>query len=717
MLPRLLRFACVVVIGTVALAAAAPSSPSLKYPTPAGAATIDDYHGIKVPDPYRGLEDLDSATTRAWVLAESKLTEHYLAALPARIGLRQRFTKLFDFERLGRPFQAGGRFFYSRNSGLQNQSVLYVADAADAPPHVALDPNTLSKDGTLNVVGYVASHDGRLLAYGVSVSGSDWTDWHVRDLTTGRDLSDIVRFTKYYTPVFSKDDRGLFYSAFPAPPPGKELSAQDIDDALFFHALGSAPANDRKILQPAGHSDWQYEPRLSDDGRWLVVGAGEGEVGDKGLENIYLIDVSAAAMPITPLFEGFAAAYVYAGSDGGRIYFVTSLAAANGKIISIDPAKPKAPAQTVLAEGKDAIDLTETSVTLVDHQLIVRSIHDAHSRVVTYGLDGVQRREITLPGTGTAHGFSGRPAERDTYYSFTDMLTAPTVYHYDLETGQSKVFRAPRTNFDAGAFEQRQVFYPAKDGTRIPMLLAYRKGMRLDGTNPVLLYGYGGFGISLLPDFSPARIAWLELGGVYAIANIRGGGEYGEAWHQQAYHSHRQVAFDDFIAAGEWLISQRYTTTAKLAIRGESNGGLLMGACVTQRPDLYGAVIAGVGVMDMLRFDLFGQGAGWTGEFGSPQNAADFPAIYAYSPLHHVRPGTRYPATLIITGDHDTRVMPMHSFKLAAAMQAAQSGPEPILLDIETSSGHGGGSTVSQAIEQTADIYAFLADRLHMPLN
>jgi prolyl oligopeptidase len=697
-------------------ATAVVADAALEYPPAPRGDTVDDYHGVKVADPYRSLENLDAPATRAWVQAESHLTEAYLAALPARAQLKTRFTKLFDVEHLYQPLQAGGRYFFSRNTGLQEQSVVYVADDLHAVPHIALDPNTLSKDGSVVVVDSVPSHDGKLLAYGISISGSDWTDWHIRNLTTGKDLPDVVRFTKYYAPVFSKDNRGLYYSAFPAPAPGTELRAADIDDGVFLHTLGQPASSDRKILQFKGHADWQYEPHLSDDGRWLIVSAGEGEVGDKGLENIYLLDLKASAKPPTTVFEGFSAAYVYGGSDDGRLFFLTSLAAPNGKIISIDPRRPAAQALTVVPEGHDAIDLTQTSVTLVDHQLIVRLMHDAHSRVVTYGLNGTQKREVSLPGTGTASGFSGHPGDRETFYLYTDMLTPPTVFRYDLESGQSTLYRSPRMNFDPQAYEQRQVFYPAKDGTRVPMLLAYRKGMNLNGSNPVLLYAYGGFGIPMLPEFSPARMAWLDLGGIYAVANIRGGGEYGEAWHSQAYHEHRQVAFDDFISAAEWLIAQHYTTTPKLAILGESNGGLLMGVCVTQRPDLYGAVIAGVGVMDMLRFDLFGQGAGWTGEFGTPGNAADFPAIFAYSPLHHVRAGTHYPATLIVTGDHDTRVMPAHSFKFAAAMQAAQAGPEPILLDIESSSGHGGGSTVSQYIDQTADMYAFLVDRLHMAL-
>jgi prolyl oligopeptidase len=693
-------------------------SESLNYPVPVRGTTGDDYHGTRVPDPYRGLEELDTPATRTWVGAEAQLTDRYLAKLPDRDRLRSRLAGLFNYERFGVPFQAQGRYFYSRNSGLQNQSVLYVANALDGQPRVALDPNSLSRDGSLVVVDYVASHDGRLLAYGVSVSGSDWTDWHVRDVSSGRDLPDVIRFTKYYKPVFSHDDQGIYYSAFPPPPAGAELSAQDVGNAVFHHALGTPIAADRRLLEFTSRPDWQYEPHLSDDGRWLVVTAGQGEVGDKGLENVYLVDLSAALPSVTPIVEGFGAAYVYVSSDAERLYFLTTLGAPNGKVIAIDPVHPSAnPARTIIAEGTEAIDLTETSVTLVDHQLIVRTIRDAHSRVVTYGLDGEPLREIELPATGTAGGFLGRPGDRATFHSFTDLIRPPTVYRYDLETGQSHVFRTPNANFDPRAFEERQVFYPAKDGTRIPMLLAYRKGLKLDGRNPVLLYGYGGFGIPILPEFSAENIAWLELGGVYAIANIRGGGEYGEAWHHQASRSHKQVVFDDFIAAAEWLISQHYTATGWLAIKGESNGGLLIGAGVTQRPDLYGAAIAGVGVMDMLRFNRFGQGAGWTGEFGSPEDPADFPALYAYSPLHHVRAGTRYPATLIVTGDHDTRVMPMHSFKFAAAMQAAQSGPEPILLYIEKSSGHGGGPTVSQVIEQTADIYAFLVNRLGIRPN
>jgi prolyl oligopeptidase len=407
---------------------------------------------------------------------------------------------------------------------------------------------------------------------------------------------------------------------------------------------------------------------------------------------------------------------IAANTDAGLLYFLTSLNAPNGRVVAIDPLHPeKSNWKNVIAEGGDAIDLGDRSVTLVAHQLIVRSIHDAHSRVTVYGLDGARREEISLPGLGSANGFAGHAADSETFYSFTDLITAPTIYRYDFVSRTSSVFRAPRVAYDAGAYAQRQVFYTGKDGTRIPMLLAYRRGAKLQDNNPLLLNGYGGFGIPVLPRFDPATIAWMEMGGVFAVANIRGGGEYGESWHRQGTLTHKQVVFDDFIAAAEWLIANHYTSTARLAIHGRSNGGLLIGACVTQRPDLFGAALAQVGVMDMLRFNRFGQGAGWEGDYGSPQDPQQFQALYAYSPVHNVRSGVHYPATLVITGDHDTRVMPMHSFKFAAALQAAQAGPAPILLAVDVASGHSGGETVSQAISQDADMYAFLVKNLAMP--
>jgi prolyl oligopeptidase len=696
-----------------ALAGLVQAGAALVYPPAARGPVVDDYHGTAVADPYRWLEELDAPATRTWVEAQAKLTDAYLSATDLRARLRKRLKALYDFESYGIPFQEGGRYFYTLDSGRQDQAVLYVTGDPAGAGTVGVDPNGLAPAGI--VTGYVPSRDGRLLAYGVSAGGSDWTDWRIRDLAAQRDLPEVLRFTKYYRPVFTRDGKGLYYSAFPAPRPGAELSTRDLDDAIYYHALGTPTAEDRRVIHDGAHPDWQYRPHLSDDGRWLVVTAGEGEVGDKGLEGVYLLDLAPPATAAVPVAQGFDAAYIYVGADAGRLYFLTTLDAPNGRVIAIDPANPaRANWRTAIPEGSDAIDLTETSVTLVDHQLIVRSLHDAHSRVMRYALDGTPRGEITLPGPGTAQGFAGRSDDRETFYSFADLITPPTIYRYDLESGRSRLWRKPHVAFDQAQFAEEQVFYAAKDGTHIPMLLAYRKGLKLDADQPLLLYGYGGFGIPSLPRFSPARIAWLEMGGVYAIANIRGGSEYGEAWHRQATGTHKQVVFDDFIAAAEWLSAHHYTSMPRLAIYGGSNGGLLVGACLTQRPDLYGAAIAVVGVMDMLRFNRFGQGAGWEGDYGSPANPDEFKALYAYSPVHNVRAGVQYPATLIITGDHDTRVMPMHSFKFAAALQAAQSGPAPVLLDVELDSGHNGNQTINRAIALNADIYAFLARNLAM---
>lgn len=698
-------------------AAPAASTPArserLAYPFARKDSVVDDYHGVRVADPYRWLEKLDSTETKAWVAAEARVTDSYLKGIPARTALKQRLSALLDFEKYGIPFHKASRYFYTYNRGLQEQSVLTMTESLSGAPTVVLDPNLLSTNGTLAVIAYVASRDGKRLAYGVSQGGSDWTDWRIRDLATGQDLPEVLRWTKYYHPVFTPDGKGLFYSAFPAPRPGEELSARDLNDAIYYHALGMPSTADRKIYDRPEHPDWQFNPRLTPDGRLLVLLGGEGEVGDKGLENVYVIDLSSTNSAVMPLVEGFDAGYFYAGYDGGLLYFQTTLQAPRGRVIAIDPKTPaRSQWKEIVPEGADAVDLAYGSVTLVDHELVVRTLHHAHSKVTVFGLDGRMRGEIPMPGLGTAAGFAGEPEEKETFYLYSDLVTPPTVFHLNLETSASSMYRAPKVAFDLRMLETKQIFYPSKDGTRIPMYITYKKGLKRDGTNPTVLFGYGGFGISILPRFDPARLAWLERGGIFASANIRGGGEYGEQWHRQGMREHKQTVFDDFIAAAEWLIAEHYTSTPRLAILGGSNGGLLVGACITQRPDLFGAALAHVGVMDMLRFNQFGQGAGWEGDFGSPQNPADFKALYAYSPYHNVHEGTRYPATLLFTGDHDTRVMPAHSFKFAAALQAAQAGPAPILLRLELSGGHGGGPTTSQHIQETADAYAFLLENL-----
>jgi prolyl oligopeptidase len=684
------------------------------------------------------MEALDSPETKAWVKAEAELTDSYLEKIPARKALKERLTKLLDFEKFGTPFHAGKRYFYSHNSGLQPQSDLLMSEGLEGKQEIAFSPNSLPKGVAL--AGYVASPDGKVLAYGLSQGGSDWTDWHFRDLNSGQDLPDVLRWTKYYHPVYSPDGKGVYFSAFPAPTPGEELRVRDLNNAIYYHELGTEVAKDRKVYARPEHPDWQFQPHLTRGSHWLVITTGEGEVGDKGLENVYALDMREKRGEVRTIVERFDAEYLYAGEDNGLLYFQTTLKAPKGRVVAIDPsssmesrlqpatsrsaglsAKP-AEAGTpyssswkeVVPEGADAMDSASGSVTLVDHKLIVGTLHDAHSKITVYGLDGHRQFDVTLPGIGTASGFSGEPGDKETFYSFVNYVTPPTIYRLGLDSGKSTIFRPPKFPADLSQFKTEQVFYPSKDGTKIPMYLVHKRGIKLDGLNPTLLYGYGGFGISMVPRFDSTRIAWLEHGGIFAVANLRGGGEYGEEWHRQAILGNKQKVFDDFIAAAEWLVAQKYTSTPKLAIEGGSNGGLLIGACVTQRPDLYGAALAYVGVMDMLRFDQFGQGAGWVGDYGSPQKPEDFKALRAYSPYHNVKPGTRYPPIMVITGDHDARVMPAHSFKFAAALQAAQSGPAPILLRVRLSTGHGAGPTTSQVIEEKADAYAFLLENLGM---
>ena len=696
----------------IALTAGAHAAP-LAYPPATPGPVVEDYHGTPVADPYRWMEDLDSPATRAWVDAERALSDGYLASRPGRRAIRDRLAELYGYEVIGTPFRAGGRLFYTRGGGRLGQAQLLVRDRHDGEAAVALDPNSLSADDHLAVVGFVPSPDGHRLAYGVSVSGSDWTEWRVRDLDSGRDLPDVLRNTKYYRPVFAHDGHGLYYSAFPAPPAGQELTTPDRDNALWYHALGTPAEADVRLLGLPGHPDWQYEPSITDDGRWLIVATGEGQVGDKNLENVYALDLAhPGAAPVT-LADGFAAAYLYVGSADGRVFMLTSASAPRGRIVAIDPARGVGGAwQEVIGEGPDAIAFKAANVVHARGHFVVETLHDAANRVTIYRDDGTRIGDVALPGAGTVSGLDARGQDDDIYYTYSSLVAPPTVYRYAFAGGTPTLFSAPSVAFDAGAFEQRQVFYTGRDGTRIPMLLACRKGLRLDGHNPVLLFGYGGFASAVLPAFSESRIPWLEMGGVYAIANIRGGGEYGEAWHRAGTLDRKQNVFDDFAAAARWLVAEHYTTRDRLGIYGRSNGGLLVGASVTQHPELFGAAVAGVGVLDMLRFDRYGQGAGWTGDYGSPRDPAQFQALYAYSPVHRARKGTRYPPTLIITGDHDTRVHPMHSFKFAAAMQAAQAGPAPVLLVLEGSSGHAGGKTQSQAVEQNADLYGFLADAL-----
>jgi prolyl oligopeptidase len=680
----------------------------LNYPPAPKGNQADDYHGTKIADPYRGLEDADSAATQQWVAQENALTFSYLEKLPGRAAIKSRLTELWNYEKFTPMEKAGNHYFYFRNSGLQNQSVLYVKDGLAGTPRVLLDPNTYRADGTAALRGESPSWKGNLYAYAVAQAGSDWGDWHVRDVITGKDLPDVVRWTKTGSVAWTADDRGFYYSRYPEPPAGQLLTAQALHSKVYLHRLGEAQSADKLIYERPDQPQWFLNPSLTEDGRYLFIAA---EGVDTGKNLLFVEDLQAAKPHVTELISKFEAIYDPVGSVGSLIYLRTTDGAARGRVMTIDLAHPsRADWKPIVAEKAEPLE----AVQLADNKLLLTYMKDAHSTAELTGLDGKLLETVEMPGTGTAMWSPARQGDKEVFYGYTDFTTPAWDYRLDLETGKSSVIQKPELKFDPAAFETKQVFYASKDGTRVPMFLTYRKGLKQDGMNPTLLYGYGGFDISITPTFRTPFLEWMEMGGVIAVANLRGGSEYGEAWHQAGVKSHKQNVFDDFIAAAEWLIANKYTSTPKLAINGASNGGLLIGAVLNQRPDLFGAAMPDVGVMDMLRFHKFGFGPSWTGDFGSPDDPEDFKAIRAYSPLHNIRKGAQYPATLITTSDHDDRVMPGHSLKYAATLQDAQEGPAPILIRIEARAGHGAGKPTSKQIDEWADRLTFLKSALGM---
>jgi len=665
---------------------------------------VDIYHGQPVPDPYRWLEDLDSERTRAWIEAQNQLTFDYLQRIPARQRLLERLTQLWNYEKYSQPFKEGGRYFYFKNDGLQNQSVLYTQESLEAEARVLLDPNTLSEDGTVALSGIAISRDGRYLAYGLSRSGSDWQEWKVRDIETGEDLPDHLRWIKFSGASWTPDGQGFFYSRYDEPPPGREYESANYFQKLYYHRLGTPQSEDLLVYHRPDQKEWGFAGGVTEDGNYLIISVWRG-TDPKNL--LFYKDLRDPNLPVVELIREFEANYSFVGNDGSRFWLLTDLNAPRRRLVAIDLDNP-GQVQEVIPEAEETLQ----GVSLINNQFVAFYLEDAHTQIKTFALDGTYLGEIPLPGLGSASGFGGKRYDTETFYTFTSFTTPPTIYRYDFTTGRSTLFRQPQVDFDPQAYEVQQVFYPSKDGTRIPMFLVHRRGLARTGDHPTLLYGYGGFGISLTPSFSVGLVAWLEMGGVYAQPNLRGGGEYGEAWHQAGTKLNKQKVFDDFIAAAEWLIAHGYTNPSKLAISGGSNGGLLVGACLTQRPDLFAAALPAVGVFDMLRFHKFTIGWAWISEYGSPEDPEEFKALYAYSPLHNLKPGTAYPATLITTADHDDRVVPAHSFKFAAALQAAQGGSQPILIRIDTKAGHGAGKPTTKLIEETADRWAFLVEVL-----
>ncbi|HSK79832.1 MAG TPA: prolyl oligopeptidase family serine peptidase [Thermoanaerobaculia bacterium] len=673
------------------------------YPSSPRVEQVDDYHGVKVPDPYRWLEDPDSVETRAWVEAQNKVTSAFLEAIPEREAIRDRLTELWNYERYSVPFKEGGRYFYLRNDGLQNQNVFYRLDRLDGKPEVVLDPNTLSQDGTVALVGMSVSEDGKLLAYGLSSGGSDWQEWHVREVETGKDLPDHLRWVKFSDAAWTHDHKGFYYSRYDEPRPGRQLEDANFYQKLYYHRLGTPQSEDELVYERPDQKEMGFVASVTDDGRYLVIHAWKGTETENG---IFYKDLSAPGSKVVELLSGFDASYGFLGNDGPVFWFRTDLDAPRGRVIAVDLRSPARESwRELIPQAKDTLE----GISILNDSMVAAYLKDAHSEVRVFDLAGKLVREIELPGLGSIGGFSGRRTDRETFYLFTSYTNPGTIYRYDLTTGRSTLFREPKIKgYDPALYETRQVFFESKDGTRVPMFVSHKKGLKLDGTNPVYLYGYGGFNSSLTPAFSVSQVVWMERGGIYAAANLRGGGEYGEEWHQAGSKLRKQNTFDDFIAAAEWLIANRYTGKGKIAIAGYSNGGLLTAASMIQRPDLWGGVIVGVGVLDMLRFHKFTIGWGWVSDYGSPDHPEEFKALYAYSPYHNLKAGTAYPPTLITTADHDDRVVPAHSFKFAAALQAANAGPHPMLIRIETRAGHGSGKPIRKKIEESADEMSFL---------
>ncbi|HSY67414.1 MAG TPA: prolyl oligopeptidase family serine peptidase [Edaphobacter sp.] len=685
----------------------------LTYPVARKVEQTDDYFGTTVSDPYRWMEDVDSAEVKAWIDAENELTQRYLAQIPVRETMQRRLMELIDFERYTAPARRGTRYFYSHNSGLQNQNVLYWQEGLDGEPKVLLDPNTFSEDGTVAISGISITDDGSLAAYSIADAGSDWVKWHVRNVTTGEDLPDVIEWSKFSGASWMKDGSGFFYARYDEPAADASeadtLKTANYFHKVYFHRLGTPQSADTLVFHRPDDGEINIGAQVTDDGRYLLLHQSKGTSPNNELTVQDLLNIDR---PLQRLIDTPDATYVPINNDGTLFWLLTTLDAPNGKVISIDLHNPEREHwKTVIPESTNKL----SDISIIDNTFIVNYLADAQSLVELRRLDGSLIERLPLPAIGTAVGFGGLREDTETFYQFTNFTTPGATYRLDMKTRKSTLYRQPKLLFDPDLYETKQIFAASKDGTRVPMFISHKKGLVLDGTAPTLLYAYGGFNISLMPEFSPSHVMWMEMGGVYAQASLRGGGEYGEAWHTAGTRVRKQNVFDDFISLAEWLITNEYTSPKRLAISGGSNGGLLVAACELQRPDLFGAVVAQVGVMDMLRFHQFTIGWAWKEEYGSPtEDAAEFAAIYKYSPLHNIRDGESYPATLITTGDHDDRVFPAHSFKYAAALQAAQSGPNPVLIRVETRAGHGAGMPLSKRIEATVDQYAFMAKELQL---
>jgi prolyl oligopeptidase len=698
-------FRALMMLGTIATVAV---SQTLEYPKAQKGAVVDDYFGTKVPDPYRWLEDTDSQETVAWVKAENLLTAGYMEKLADRAPFRDELTKLLNYQRYTVPEYEGHRYVYRKNDGLQNQSVIYTLKNLGDEPTVLLDPNQLASDGTVAVTSTAVSEDGRLLAYGVAASGSDWNEIRIRDIEANKDLPDLVKWVKFSEPSWTKDSKGFFYAKFPEPISSENQTfAKLANQKLYYHRLGDPVESDRLIYERPDDPDLAFNVQVSHDGRFLLLLVNR---GTEERDLLYYKDLGDPATPkidapFQPIVDKFEADFKVAGSIGTRLYVVTDLNAARYKIVEIDLTNPGRDYwKEIIPESKDLLE----DASVVGGKLVVKYLVDAKNQLLVFDVNGKRESEIALPALGTVGSLSGDSDRPQLFYSFTSFLYPSTIYRYDVDTGENAVFQKPNVDFDPDRYETKQIFYPSKDGTKVPMFIVSRKGLKLEGNNPVFLTGYGGFNISMTPSFSASCAIWIEKGGVFALPNLRGGGEYGREWHEAGIKEHKQNVFDDFISAAQALIDAKYTNAKKISIVGGSNGGLLVGAALTQRPDLFGAAVAEVGVLDMLRFHKFTIGWAWESDYGSSDTRDGFDYLIKYSPLQNIKPGTCYPPTLVTTGDHDDRVVPGHSFKFAATLQADQGCANPILIRIETKAGHGSGKPISKVIEEQSDILAFM---------
>lgn len=696
----------------LALLLAAVTLTKLNYPQAPKGNQVDDYHGVKVADPYRILEDADSPVTRKWVEAEDALFNSWIAQQPGRAAIKSQLTALWNYEKYGPIEKAGGHYFYTHNSGLQNQSVFFVRDSLNGAARELLDPNTYRKDGTAAISSHSASWNGKLFAYAVAQAGSDWQEWHVRDVATGKDLPDVVRWNKSDAVSWAPDDSGFYYSRYPEPPPAKLLTAEALNHKIYFHKLGAAQADDKLIYARPEDPDWELDPVVMEGGRWLAINIFTGAWGKNLLS---VIDLTNPKAGVKDLITNVESAYIPVAVVGTQLYLQTTNSAPRGRVIAMDLLHPdRAHWKEIVPQREETLN----SVEMADGKLILDYMKDAHSAARIAAADGKPLGEVAFPGLGTVTWSPARLGDKEVFFRFESYIVPFGVYRLDMESLKSTPVwlakSAQAEGFDSAAYETKQIFYTSKDGTRVPMFLSYRKGMKPDGQNPTLLHGYGGFYVAETPEFDPWIAGWMQMGGIYALANLRGGAEYGDAWHEAGMRAKKQNVFDDFIAAAEWLIANKYTSTPRLSIYGRSNGGLLIGAVLNQRPDLFGAAMPSVGVMDMFRFQKFGYGPSWVGEYGSSDNAGDFQVLRKYSPLHNIRAGVKYPPVLITTADHDDRVMPGHSLKYAATLQQAQGGTAPILIRIETRAGHGAGTPTSKLIDEWTDRLTFLHSVLKM---